>query len=394
ENDESVIAKDELLEFQRKSFDALLSISEAVGENPSVKKLFHHALETLREGTDFVSIGMRLYDKNSNCFRLITHYGVSSAMLEALECIPEDQGFQAEAFRTKWPVYTSDIATESTLVGRSVLDMDYRSLICVPLIAGDQVLGTMELVTEHERVWRNDEVRWLALFGRSIGVLIRNVQLNNRLRNITVLQERSRLAQEIHDGLTQLIGSLRLWADEAQIALIEEDLERVKVAIDKIEHTARDAYGSIREEMLDLRKTIVPGKDLIAVITDCLSRFQRQWGIETRLVYHGEARGEDKLSISPTAEIQLLRIVQEGLTNVRRHAEATRINVSIEKSEDKLFVTIQDNGNGFNPEQVSDGNLGLRIMRERAASVGGSIHITSEVSRGTNLQIEIPQRYK
>lgn len=389
-NDEDLIAQDSLLEFQRKSFDALLSISEAAGEDPSVKRVFRHVLEALRETTDFVSIGMRLYDERSKCFKLVDHYGISPAMLEVLDCIPQDQGFQAQAMKRKWPVFTSDIASANHLVGRVALDLDYKSLICVPLIVGDKVLGTMELVTDQEHTWREDEVRWLALFGRSIGVLIRNVQLNNRLRDMTMLQERSRLAQEIHDGLAQLIGSLRLWAEEAQISLEDRELESAKIALDKIQNTARDAYSSIREEMLGLRDTIVPGEDFVSVLTEYLSRFQRQWGIESKLFYQDGTGSPDQLPVSPTAEIQLLRIVQEGLTNVRRHAEATRIEVTIEELEDSLFVVIQDNGKGFDPEHISDENLGLRIMRERAASVGGLIHISSKPNLGTSLQIEIP----
>lgn len=388
--DEDSIAQGSLLEFQRKSFDALLSISEASGEDPSVKKVFRHVLEALHETTDFVSIGMRLYDEQSKCFKLVDHYGISPAMLEVLDCIPQDKGFQAQAMRRKWPVYTSDIASANHLVGRTALDLEYRSLICVPLIVGDQVLGTMELVTDQEHIWREDEVRWLALFGRSIGVLIRNVQLNNRLRDMTVLQERSRLAQEIHDGLAQLIGSLRLWAEEAQISLEDRELESARIALDKIQNTARDAYSSIREEMLGLRDTIVPGEDFVSVLKEYLSRFQRQWGIESKLFYQDGKGSVDHLPISPTAEIQLLRIVQEGLTNVRRHAEATRIEVTIKELEDSLFVVIQDNGKGFDPDHISDENLGLRIMRERAASVGGSVHISSEPNHGTSLQIEMP----
>jgi signal transduction histidine kinase len=389
-SDEDLIAQDSLLEFQRKSFDALLSISEATGEDPSVRMVFRHVLKALREATDFVSIGMRLYVMQSNCFKLVDHYGISPAMLEVLNCIPQDQGFQAQAMKKKWPVFTSDIASANHLVGRTALDLDYRSLICVPLIVGDQVIGTMELVTDQEHIWREDEVRWLALFGRSVGVLIRNVQLNNRLRDMTVLQERSRLAQEIHDGLAQLIGSLRLWAEEAQISLEDKKLASVRVALDKIQTTARDAYSSIREEMLGLRDTIVPGEDFVSVVTEYLSRFQRQWGIESKLFYQDGKGSADHLPISPTAEIQLLRIVQEGLTNIRRHAEATHVEVTIEELEDSLFIVIQDDGKGFNPEQISDENLGLRIMRERAASVGGLVHISSEPNLGTNLQIEIP----
>jgi signal transduction histidine kinase len=339
---------------------------------------------------DFESIGMRLFDESTKCFRLIAHYGISPKMLQVLECIGVDEGFQAEAFRTKWPVYTSDMAAEPNLVGGKIQDLDYRSLICVPLVAGDKVLGTMELVTKQKREWPENEVRWLALFGRSIGVLARNVQLSNQLMDMSTLQERTLLAQEIHDGLAQLIGSIRLWAEDAQLSLKEEKLRDVENAIDKIEHTARDAYSSIREEMLGLRDTILPGKNFISVLSEYLKRYQRQWGIETRLNYQNGHRLDDKLPISAMAEIQLLRIIQEAVTNVRRHAEATHVFVSIVEDDDHLLISIRDDGKGFNPDETRDGNLGLRIMNERAASIGGEIDIKTQTDQGTEMKIKIP----
>lgn len=392
-SEEDLTARDELLEFQRKSFDALLSIYEVIGSDLSIKGVFDHALDALGEATDFVSIGIRLYEEKSKSFRLISHFGISPAMLEVLEAIPEDKGFQAEALRTKWPYYTSDIPTASNLVGRVALDLDYRSIICVPLLAGEQVLGTIELVTDQQHHWSESEVRWLALVGRSLGILIRNVQLTDRLKEMTVLQERSRLAQEIHDGLAQLIGALRLWAEEAQISLKKQNFRAVDTALQKIENTSRDAYASIREEILGLRDTVVPGENILSVMTEYLSRFQRQWGIATKISYINGLEPEAGLFLSPSTEIQLLRIFQEGLTNVRRHAEATQILVTIENRDKFIRISIQDNGKGFNPNQISDENLGLRIMRERAASIEGSVKITSRFGKGTNLEIVVPKKF-
>jgi two-component system, NarL family, nitrate/nitrite sensor histidine kinase NarX len=378
------------LEFQQRCFNALLSITKAIGDNPSVENVFQTAIEALRQATSFNSIGMRLHDRQNSCLRLIVHYGISESMMEILACVPDNRGFQAEAIKTRWPVFTSDLSTDSRLVAKTALDLGYKSYICVPLIAGEKLIGTMEMVSTVKVVWSDYQVRWLALVGRSIGTLINNVQLTDRLRDFSVMQERNRLAQEIHDGLAQLLGSLCLWAEEAQISFDAEDMASVQVAIRKIEASAQDAYASLREEILGLRDTYIPGKGLIPVLTEFLSRFQRQWGIETCLQANHPQDGSAHLKITPAAEIQLLRMVQEGLTNVRRHAQATRIVVELDGANGKIQLKIQDNGRGFDPAQVGDDRLGIRIMRERAHSVGGVISIQAGPGNGALLTIEIP----
>jgi signal transduction histidine kinase len=380
--------RDHEVVFQRRSFDVLLSMLEAMDEAMTIQQVFNIALRAVQKATGFSSVAMRLRDEKRNCFRLISQNGMSPEMVEELVCIPADQGFPKEVLKTKQPVFSSDLGEDPRLGGQSPLRVGYRSLVSIPILAGDHVLGSMELAIKEKHDWEKDELRWLALVGRSVGVSVRQVQLNERLKSMAVLEERNRVAQEIHDGIAQLLGSLRMWADEAQMSLEEEQLEAVEAALDKIERTSRDAYASLREEMLGLRDTLAPGEDLIPVLQEYLSRYQRQWGIRTRLELEDGWQGN--LHIDPAAEIQLLRIIQEGLTNVRRHAQASEVRLRFIESQRRLLIQIQDNGVGFDPERVNGDNLGLRIMRERAASVGGSIQIHSNAEQGTRLVIEIP----
>jgi signal transduction histidine kinase len=216
---------------------------------------------------------------------------------------------------------------------------------------------------------------------------------------MAVMHERARIAQEIHDGLSQLIGTLRVWAEQAQLALQDNDLREVQDALQKIEQSARDAYGGLREEILGLRDVLLPGRGIASVIREFLSRYQRQWGIETQLLVQpngssggGNRSGAGQLAISPAAEIQLLRIIQESLANVRRHANASRVVISLQAGAGSLRVEIRDNGQGFDLLEVPEDKFGLRIMRERAASVGGRVSVESQRGEGTLLVIELPNQ--
>ena len=159
----------------------------------------------------------------------------------------------------------------------------------------------------------------------------------------------------------------------------------------RFEETARDAYASLREELMGLRVKMVPGKDIFPMLAEYLSRFQREWGIQSRLEIHRYDHHSEPIPLSPNVEIQLLRIVQEGLTNVHRHANARHVIIDCVETADALNISIQDDGDGFTLENIPEGHFGLRIMNERATSVGGQVRVSSELGHGTRLEINVPR---
>jgi len=377
---------------QHRNIDVIFSLQYEIGDPPSIEKFFRRTLGIVQKVTGYESIRMRLYEPRTQSFRVMAQSGMSPALLKELETVPASAGFHAEVVQTHLPAFTSEMSSDPRITSTTPIQEGYQSMVCIPLLALDDLVGTIQIVLKDKHIWDGEELRWLALIGRRIGLLIHHIQLSERLRDLAVLEERSRLAQEIHDGLAQLIGSLRLWSEEALISLEEHEPDAAQKTLRKIESAARDAYASLREEMLGLRDTILPSKDLSAVIAEYLNRFQRQWGIQTQVALDECAQGLHTWPISPAAEIQLLRIFQEGLTNVRRHANARCISVRLSCEDGWLKVHIQDDGAGFDLENIPDDRLGLRIMRERVASAGGRITINSEKGQGTRLEIVIPMR--
>jgi nitrate/nitrite-specific signal transduction histidine kinase len=380
------------LDAQRRNFHALLTLSESIDVTLTAEKVLHFAIPRVQEVTGFTTVAMRLLEEDRKCFRLVAQNGMTSRMVDALHCIPVEIGFTGDVYKTHRAAYTSDLPGDARLESQAPVEGGFRSLISVPFLSGERLMGTMELAMKETHRWSEDEVRWLELMGRSIGNVLHHIETSGQLQSMAVMKERSRIAQEIHDGLAQLIGTLRMWADKAQLSLQRGDLEEVEEDLSKIEQAARDAYSSLREEILGLRETISPGMGILPVIREFLSRYQRQWGIETQLlIQQDQPEGLERTWISPAAEIQLLRIIQEGLTNVRRHAQAKRVTILIENGPADLRVQICDDGLGFDPTHISDEKLGLRIMRERAASLGGRIQVESNGGEGTRLIVELPK---
>lgn len=379
--------------FQQRAFHALLSISEAIDEEPTITQLFRRALKAVRQATGFDAVAMRLYEPGSHCFRLVVQSGMSEAMVQELACIPAHRGFHAEVMQTKQPAVTSDLATDPRLCGTSPLEMGFRSLASVPFLANGEIVGTMELASPAAYQWTPEHISWLSLVGHSVGVFVRQVQLTSQLRDAAVSKERSLIAQEIHDGLAQQIGSIFVWAEDARFSLQEQDVDAAQAALNKIEGSARDAYRRLREEMLGLREAPEPGECFVAHLQKYLDRFQRQWAIETHLVAgNGDGRQAMPVTITPRAEIQLLRILQEILTNVRRHACASKVQLKLAEEDRWLIVDVKDDGSGFDPQQVSDEHLGLCIIRERAESVGGRIKVQTTPEEGTRVRVVLPPR--
>lgn len=384
--------KEAQFEAQRRSFHALQSLSELIDVTLTPEKVLQLAIPKVQEVTGFNHIAMRLFETENRRFHLVAQIGMTPKMVDDLRCIPAEIGFTGDVYKTHRAAYTSDLSEDPRLESPSPVESGFRSLVSVPFLSGDRLMGSMELASKTSRVWQEDEIRWLELMGRSIGNVLHHIETSNRLQGKAVIQERSRIAQEIHDGLAQLIGTMRIWAEEARSALQHDDVRLAQDDLQKIETSARDAYASLREEILGLRDTLAPGRGILPVIHELLSRYQRQWGIETRLhTSHGLTESDGSLLISPAAEIQLLRIIQEALVNIRRHARASLVTVSFQENEHHLRVEIRDNGQGFDPQSIPEDKFGLRIIRERAASIGATASIHSIPGDGTRVILELPK---
>ena len=285
-------------------------------------------------------------------------------------------------------VAVDDIHNSKYYMHKTSQDAGFKSLIEVPILAGDTFLGVLAIGTKQTHCCADEELRWLEAVGRQIGITVYSLRAVDQGRFLAILQERERLSQEIHDGLSQMIGTLQLRAQKAQTRLEIEDIPAVRSEINEIYEIAADAYRILREEILGLRDAITPQQDLITVLSEYLERFERQWKIKTHL---DRVSVDEDLSMAPQVEIQLLRIVQESMTNVHRHSNATCLNLSLHVDPVYVSVTIEDDGQGFDAERVSREHIGLRVMSERAAAVKGKMVIDSTPGMGTRIWVELPR---
>lgn len=207
-------------------------------------------------------------------------------------------------------------------------------------------------------------------------------------RNAGVLAERQRLAREIHDTLAQGFISVVTHLEAADQAL-ENDPSTTRRHIGQANATARESLGQARRVVQDLRPEVLDG----ASLADALQRETRKWGQRTGIDAGVTITG-GALPLPPQAEIALLRALQESLSNVHRHAGASRVNVTLSYMPDRVLLDVQDDGNGFRPEAGAsdDDGFGLIAMRQRAEALGGVVHIESAPGEGTTIVVEIPRQ--
>jgi signal transduction histidine kinase len=268
---------------------------------------------------------------------------------------------------------------------------DYASTIRVPVWTPGELLGDLWLGRRAGAPFTDRDRRYLATLAGIAAIAITAARLRENERQGAILAERDRIARELHDSLAQVLGSthLRLRTILARSDLA--DLPRVSGELEDLATVAEEAYRDVREAILGLREASKT-RGLLEALQAYLDRYAQQSGIKVHL----ETATEAEPALSTNAEIQVIRVIQEALTNIRKHARATSANVRLTDSQagQGLTIVIEDDGRGFDPAATlvhHDGGYGLQTMRERMELAGGSLRVDSSPGHGTRVIAIIPQ---
>ena len=262
-----------------------------------------------------------------------------------------------------------------------------NSLLAVPIICVGPFRGNLYLTekTGASEFSLEDEEA-LVRFGATAAVAIDKSYLHHELENVAIAEERGRIGREMHDGMAQVLAYVNTKAQAIQQYLKKGKTEEASRQLDQLSAAAREAYTDVREGILALRSQPTADRSLEEVLRIYFEQWQVSSGVS------GELMLDEPLAVPPRVELQLLRVIQESLANVRKHARATRVRVSVRRVASGLEAEVEDDGVGFDPEKVARADLprfGLTIMRERAESAGGRLEIESRPGRGTRVLFEL-----
>jgi signal transduction histidine kinase len=262
--------------------------------------------------------------------------------------------------------------------------------LVAPLQRGSETIGSLAVTARHERSFDVDDVETLASLATQAAIAIENARLQSRLRELAVETERERIAREMHDGLAQVLGYVRTKSQAIQELLAADRVADARTHLDELDAAARSIYVDVREAILGLRNPIAPELDLAGAIEQYAIRFAEASKLAVVVEVTPDARA---LGLDPGAEAQVFRIVQEGLTNARKHAGAERIAIHLDRIGSTLVVELHDDGRGFPTERGAAGDwphYGLAAMRERASEIGARLVLANAPTGGGIVRLELP----
>jgi len=266
----------------------------------------------------------------------------------------------------------------------------FDSLVTVSFLSGGEWRGRIFLYNPQWRGEKQEELRFLLDVVRQVGPAVYNVYLLHRLRRRALAAERARFARELHDGAVQ-----SLIAMEMQVDVVRRQAEAnrpIDGELGRIQGLLREEVLKLRELMQQMKAIDVDSQRLLGVLKDTVERFQRETGINARFV-----TDLDELDMPQRVCREVLRIVQEGLVNVRKHSGARHALVRLASSGEKWTLTVEDDGKGFafagryNQDQMEEAGKGPMIIKERVGLIAGELTVESNPGQGTRLEITVPR---
>ncbi len=263
-----------------------------------------------------------------------------------------------------------------------------QAVLAAPVQRGATSIGTLVVGARTPRAYGVSAVETMASLASQAAIAIENDRLMGQLRELAVRSERERIAREMHDGLAQVLGYVNTKSQAVEELLAAGRVDAARTQLRELAAAARSVYVDVREAILGLTSPIAPERGLVGAVEDYARRFSEA----SKLVVVVDASdATNDVRLTPEVQAQTFRILQEALTNVRKHAAAHRVRVSLEVADDQLRVRVEDDGRGF-PEADDPGGwprYGLTSMRERAAGMGGSIELQPQ-PHGTRVELLVP----
>lgn len=256
----------------------------------------------------------------------------------------------------------------------------------VPLYAHGKRLGVMNVASENWRELSPEDLRLLYTVGDLLGMAVERIRLYSRSMQVGAIEERNRLAREIHDTLAQGLAAVTLHLESAD-ALLDADggKERVQQAVQQALRMTRANLEEARRSVLDLRAAPLEGRSLSAALSGLAQTSAGDSNVEVIYVERGSTR-----PLPVRVEAGLFRIAQEALNNVIQHAGARKARMTLETTAEAVRLIVEDDGRGFVAEQAPEGRFGLVGLSERARLLGGHLRLETSPGTGTRVDVTIP----
>jgi len=373
----------ELVE-KRERLQALYDVTTLMAKASSLEALASGFAQRVAQVAHADGVALRWSDENNERYVLLTSHGLPQSMIDQEQCLKAGDchcGAPEAASQAR----VIPIHAMSPVNLPHCARADFETIVSVPIRLHERTMGEVNLFFNAQVAPSEAERSLLEALTAQLAAAMDNQRLAGLAKEAAVSQERNLLARELHDSIAQSLAFLKIQVQLMRDALASGNAGRIDAVLAEIDAGVRECYGDVRELLVHFR-TRANVEDIEAALQTTLRKFEHQSGLKASLTMHG--RG---LPVPADVQVQVLHIIQEALSNVRKHARATQVWLDVQQQPHWRFE-VRDDGDGFAADaaQRSENHVGLRIMAERADRIGATVEVLPTAGRGTSVVLDLP----
>ena len=395
ELEQRVQLKTAALETERRRLLALYEVSALVSRASGLEELAGGFTQAVQRIAQADAAMLRWTDETAQRYVLLAAEGMPRGIVDderclaagACNCGRSRPGDGAQLVRLHRPGQAGATALFDRHTDEACVREGFTTLLSVPVTLQQRLLGEIDLFYRAEHPPDPAQHALLDALAEHLAAAMEGLRSAALEREAAVARERTLLARELHDSIAQALAFMKIQLQLLRSALRAGDPQRVDTAISELDAGIRESLADVRELLLHFR-TRTQEQDIEPALRSTLQKFEAQSGLGVRLRFNG--RGQP---LDADVQVQVLHVVQEALSNVRKHAQARHVDVSVESLPSWVF-TIADDGRGLDPRLVqlqAQSHVGLQIMRERAAAIGATLELRSAPGAGTTVSLRLPE---
>ncbi|WP_297927383.1 type IV pili methyl-accepting chemotaxis transducer N-terminal domain-containing protein [uncultured Agitococcus sp.] len=387
--EQRVNEKTESIAKKNRYLSVLYDFSQKLNQHHSLEELSRHFLQRLMLEFNATGGSVRLIDKTANKIYSVVDEGIPPSLSQQMQCQQLGSCFCTKAAEQA-KTAINNLNQHFSPHFSHCLAAGFKMVLAIPIQTADKNQGIFNLHFSEEREISAEEILLLETLGQQLGIAIDNQRLTGKEKELAVFEERNLVAQGLHDSIVQSLSFLNIQLQLLQTAVKQQNNQQINTIIPLLQTGVQQGYEDLRELMSNFRSRY-DDSQLEVAINAIIRRFSEQTNIPVTLKLDNLGK-----PLANNERLQILFIIQEALSNIRKHAQAKHININIINHAD-VDILINDDGIGFNPEEVQSSHhqhIGLKIMAERAKRINAQLDIESTPMIGTTIKLHLSQNQR
>jgi two-component system nitrate/nitrite sensor histidine kinase NarX len=381
-----VAAKTVELEEKRERLETLYSVTTLISNATDLEELGQGFTERIRRVAHADGVALRWANESRERFILLASQGLPAGIANAENCLRADECHcgTTTAPQSARVIPISDVTSPSHAL--RCQEAGYQTIVSLPVRTKERLMGEVDLFYHARHEPSVADRSLLEALTAHLAGGMENLRLNALAKEAAVSQERTLLARELHDSIAQSLAFLKIQVQLMRDALEKTDSHRMRDVLAEIDLGVQESYADVRELLMNFR-TRANEENIETALATTLRKFEHHSGLKASLRMHGHG-----IPLAPQIQVQVLHVVQEALSNVRKHSKASQVWLDVHQQPHWRFE-LRDNGQGFERDaSMDETHVGLRIMAERAAQIDAALEVVSSPGQGTSVVLTLPAR--